>query len=282
MPHKPGSKAYRDRQRERLARLGVDGRQAIEQLVADLMCRGYRSREAWRLACELTQEEVAARFNQLRGDPQVRMRGSRICEYEKWPLGGVRPPVRILKILAAIYETSWDRLVDIDDLEGMPTHDRQAFLDVSELRYGDPLDLLLPRQRTHRPSALRAGDEPQVSQSITAKELATVVTPGPLSERSSGGLLGEVTHFTGRDGPMAELRARIAEQTPEGAVVTICHRWNGGSGQNGLRPACRSRAGQKLPGRSDLGRSVWPHSRHGTTTALQCVRADAASARRAA
>jgi hypothetical protein len=221
MPHKPGSKAYRDRQRERLARLGVDGRQAIEQLVADLMRRGYRPREAWRLACELTQDEVAARFNQMRGDPKVCMRGSRICEYEKWPLGGVRPPVRALKILAAIYEANWDRLVDIDDLEAMPAHDRQAFLDVSELRYGDPLDSLLPRQRTHRLSALRAGDDPQFSQSVTAKELVAVPAPGPLSVRSSGGLLGEVTHFTGRDGPMAELRARIAEQTTQGAVVTI-------------------------------------------------------------
>ena len=103
MSYKPGSKAYRDRQRERLARLGVDGRQATEQLVADLMRCGYRSREAWRLACELTQDEVAARFNQVRGDPKVRMRGSRICEYEKWPIGGVRPSVRALKILAAIY-----------------------------------------------------------------------------------------------------------------------------------------------------------------------------------
>jgi tetratricopeptide (TPR) repeat protein/transcriptional regulator with XRE-family HTH domain len=221
MPHKPGSKAYRDRQRERLARLGVDGRQAIEQLVADLMRRGHRPREAWRLAYELTQEEVAARFNQIRHDSEVRMRGSRICEYEKWPLGGVRPPVRTLKILAAIYEISWDRLVDIDDLDAMPAHDRQAFLDVSELCYGDPLGSPLPRQRTHRPSALRVGDDPQASQSVTANELATVPARGPLPERSSGGLPGEITHFTGRDGPMAELRARIAEQTPQGAVVTI-------------------------------------------------------------
>jgi tetratricopeptide (TPR) repeat protein len=36
-----------------------------------------------------------------------------------------------------------------------------------------------------------------------------------------GGLPGEVTHFTGRDGPMAELRAQIAEQVPPGAAVTI-------------------------------------------------------------
>ncbi|MBV9648825.1 MAG: tetratricopeptide repeat protein [Pseudonocardiales bacterium] len=49
----------------------------------------------------------------------------------------------------------------------------------------------------------------------------TVPTRGSLPERSSGGLPGEITHFTGRDGPMAELRERITEQTPQGAVVTI-------------------------------------------------------------
>src|SRR3712207_3732223 len=103
MARRPGSKAYRDQQRERLARLGVEGRQLIEQLVTDLMRCGYRPREAWRLAHELTQDEVAARFNQIRGDPDSRMRGSRICEYEKWPMGGFRPSVRILKILAAVY-----------------------------------------------------------------------------------------------------------------------------------------------------------------------------------
>src|ERR671917_476471 len=178
MPHKPGSKAYRDRQRERLTRLGVDGRQAIEQLVADLMRRGHRPREAWRLACELTQEEVAARFNQIRGDPEIRMRGSRICEYEKWPVGGVRPSVRTLRILAAIYKTTWDQLVDIDDLETMPARDRQAFLDSSDLHYGD--------------------NRPVIAAESAAGEQVTVPSPRPSSQPSGGGLLAEATHFTGR------------------------------------------------------------------------------------
>jgi hypothetical protein len=150
MPPKPASKAYRDQQRERLVMLGVDGRQLIERLVADLMRCGCRPREAWRLSWELTQDEVATRFNQIRGDPDIRMRGSRICEYEKWPMGGVRPSVRALKILAAVYGTSWDQLVDVDDLEQMPAGDRQAFVDVSDLRYGDALDFAIPRQRRHR------------------------------------------------------------------------------------------------------------------------------------
>jgi tetratricopeptide (TPR) repeat protein len=227
MPRKPGNKAYRDQLRERLARFGVDGRQLTEQLVADLMRCGCRPREAWRLACELTQDEVAARFNQIRRDPALRMRGSRICEYEKWPMGGVRPSVRVLKILAAIYETSWDRLVDIDDLEGMPAGDRQAFLDISDLRYGDSLGLAVPQQRMGPPGARRDGDKPYGNGPITAENVAivrerlTVPAPGPLFERSGAGLPGEVTHFTGRDGSMAELRARIDEQASQSTVVTI-------------------------------------------------------------
>jgi transcriptional regulator with XRE-family HTH domain len=221
MLRKPGSKAYREQQRARLVRLGVSGRQAIEQLVADLMCCRYRPREAWRLACELTQDEVAARFNQIRGDPNSRMRGSRICEYEKWPRGGIRPPVRALKILATIYGTTWDRLVDIDDLDAMPVGELQAFLDLIDLRYGDFLDSLAPRPRTRRQSDSHNDDTWQASQSLVEKELVTVPTARPLSERSGGGLPREITHFTGRDGPMAELRARITEQTPEGTSATV-------------------------------------------------------------
>jgi tetratricopeptide (TPR) repeat protein/transcriptional regulator with XRE-family HTH domain len=226
MPRKPGSKAYRDQQRQRLVRLGVDGRQLIEQVVADLMRCGCRPREAWRLAHELTQDEVAARFNQIRGDPDVRMRGSRICEYEKWPMGGVRPSIRALKILAVVYESTWDQLVDIEDLEQMPAGDRQVFLDISELRYGDSLNAPIPWQRRRRPSTRQGGNDPQVDQPVITDEVVTVherlTVPSPRpSERSGGALPGEVTHFTGRDEPLAELRARIAEQTPHDTVVTI-------------------------------------------------------------
>ncbi|HWR49383.1 MAG TPA: hypothetical protein VN327_17500, partial [Pseudonocardiaceae bacterium] len=198
---------------------GVEGRQLIEQLVTDLIRCGYRPREAWRLTCELTQDEVAARFNQIRGDPDSRMRGSRICEYEKWPMGGVRPPVRALRILAAVYETTWDRLVDVDDLEKMPASDRQAFLDISDLLYGDSLSLPVLWQRRHHRST-QGGDGSQVHRPVTAEESVAageqlaVASPGSSSERSGGGLPGEVTHFTGRDGPMVELRARIAELPP--------------------------------------------------------------------
>jgi transcriptional regulator with XRE-family HTH domain len=193
MPRKPGSKAYRDQQRERLVRLGLDGRQLIEYVVADLMRCGCRPREAWRLACELTQEEVAVRFNQARDDPEIRMRGSRICEYEKWPIGGVRPSVRTLKILASIYQTTWNRLVDVNDLEAMPARDRQAFLDISDLHYNDLSTVSVPRQTHRRLNAPAGGEDPPVNRPIKAEESPTVhedpsiPSTGPLFERSDGG-----------------------------------------------------------------------------------------------
>lgn len=232
MAPRPTTKAYRDQRRERLIKLGLVGRHVIEQLVIDLIGRGCRPREAWRLACNFTQDQVAARFNEIKAHITVEpysggMRGSRICEYEKWPQGGVRPSVPTLEILAAVYEVTWDRLVDVDDLEKMPDGDRQAFLRVSELRYGDPTDLPLPRQR-HRGLSARTGAEgqqhrrPPAAGDAGATREPLVVPASDLSaRRSGGGLPGEATHFTGRDGPMAELRERIAEHSPQGTAVTI-------------------------------------------------------------
>ncbi len=108
MAHRLGTMRHRDQQRARLVRLGLAGRQLTEQLVTDLIRCGHRPRVAWRLAYRLTQEEVAERFNQLRsqlrGETDLSMRGSRICGYEKWPGGGIRPSVQTLEILADVYE----------------------------------------------------------------------------------------------------------------------------------------------------------------------------------
>jgi tetratricopeptide (TPR) repeat protein/transcriptional regulator with XRE-family HTH domain len=179
------------------------------------------------LAYELTQDEVAARFNQVRDDLDGGMRGSRICEYEKWPMGGVRPSVRILKILATVYNTTWDRLVDVDDLDQMPAIERREFLDISNQRYGTSLNLPIPRQRRYYPSLPHHGGDSQANRPVTGKEsLAlgeqpTAASSESPSERPGGVLPAEITHFTGRDQPMAELRAGLDEQAPQGTVVTI-------------------------------------------------------------
>src|SRR5437868_4364610 len=67
MPRKPGSKALwcsttgaSDRIRSVRAAVHRTG-------CVDLMRRGCRPREAWRSACEPTQDEAAVRLNQVRG-----------------------------------------------------------------------------------------------------------------------------------------------------------------------------------------------------------------------
>jgi len=227
MPPRRGSKAYRDQRRERLIRLGVVGRPLVEQLVTDLIRCGNRPREAWRLARELTQDEAAARFNQIKGGPESPMRGSRICEYEKWPMGGVRPPVRALKILAAVYGTTWDRLVDLDDLEKMPASDRQAFLDISDLY-------------RHHPSAPHSSDDSPVNRPVTAEEPVIVgerlLGSSPDAAAVRAGLEGltvsapaapartlprDIGSFTGRQDEVRQLMQAVSHRVSSRGVVGI-------------------------------------------------------------
>ncbi len=119
----------------------------------------------------------------------------------------------------------WDRLVDIDDLEKMPDADRKAFLDIADLRYGHSPKVPLPRRPLS--AAHIEGNGSPADQLVATEEptAAQESLAGPAAElsvkRSGGGLPGETTHFTGRDGPMTELRDRIAEHSAHGTAVTI-------------------------------------------------------------
>ena len=128
---KPGSRPYRDQLRCTLVAAGIAGPQLVSQVAADLGRCGMRPRQAWRYAAELSQTQAATRFNEITGNPRAPMRGNRIGDYEKWPGGGVRPPVRALKVLAEAYGTTWDQLVDARDLACMPDADKAAYADVS-------------------------------------------------------------------------------------------------------------------------------------------------------
>jgi tetratricopeptide (TPR) repeat protein len=135
--------------------------------------------------------------------------------------------MRALKILAAVYETTWDRLVDVNDLEVMPAHERQEFLEIGRRRGGNSPDLLVSRQYRRRPGAAPSGADLPFGRpggggkSATVAEPLTITAPERSSARSGSALPGKITHFTGRDGPMAELRTRITEHAPQGTVVTI-------------------------------------------------------------
>lgn len=129
-----GSKPYRDRLREDLVKAGITGQCLTEQVAADLARQGMRPRQAWRYASELSQRVVAMRFNEITGDPRAPMTTNRIWDFERWPSGGVRPTVRTLRILARIYGTTWDLLVDAADLTHMPEADREAYAEAASSR----------------------------------------------------------------------------------------------------------------------------------------------------
>ncbi len=93
-----------------------------------------RPREAYRLAWGWTLDQAAERFNERAAregaDPQARasMTGPHLFEAEKWPRSTRRPSVYVLSVLAAIYETDILSLLDLDDHENLPQHDRLVLL----------------------------------------------------------------------------------------------------------------------------------------------------------
>lgn len=172
-PHDHGADARKDLRRILLG-IGLRENELLEPLVDELRSRGCRPRKAWRLANELTQQEVAGEFNRLTGKPSAPMKAARISEYESWPgPRGVgrnrpRPTVEVLKNLAAIYRTSWERLVDTADLLAMPSPDVIAYREA------------VVRRCTARPTGR--------------------------------GLPEEIMPFVGRDVQLAELSQRIEQQ----------------------------------------------------------------------
>lgn len=98
-----------------------------EEIAAEFALRwGFRPRQAWRHAHGLTQDEVAARYNQLLNNGQAPMTSKRISDYENWPDSGNKPTPKTLAILAKIYSTSASKLVDHYDRQKMTADERIA------------------------------------------------------------------------------------------------------------------------------------------------------------
>lgn len=152
--HKTGSKPYREELRASLRELGARGPRLIELVARDLLQRGIRPRRAWRDAAELSQRETAERFNQLTGNPRAPMTGNRIRDFERWPDGGVRPTMTTLKLLAGVYGTTWDQLVDIHDLAHMSGTDRLEYVEISRVPTWPA-----PVEATQPPRRRRSGDD---------------------------------------------------------------------------------------------------------------------------
>lgn len=100
----------------------------VDDVAAALRRRwDLRPRRAYRHACGWTQDEVAVRFTEvaarLTGLRSAPVAGGRISEYERWPNQGRQPTPYVLIVLAEVYGTDPDSLVDRSDTEAMPEQD---------------------------------------------------------------------------------------------------------------------------------------------------------------
>ena len=126
----PGARGFKlemDRLRERMRGLGF----SYDEIAIEVSRRYQaRPRQAYRLAWGWTQDQAAARFNELAAsegtDPDGRasMTGSHLCEVEQWPNSERKPSVYVLCLLAGVYETGVLCLLDLADHESLPQHDR--------------------------------------------------------------------------------------------------------------------------------------------------------------
>lgn len=114
----------RDELRERLRR-----QNRTRDQIATAMMRKFkdRPRPAWRHAHGWTQDDAAARFNEMVGDQQASMTGNRISDFERWPFTkGPKPTVRTLRLLAMLYETRASNLIDSHDCQKLDSGDLLA------------------------------------------------------------------------------------------------------------------------------------------------------------
>jgi transcriptional regulator with XRE-family HTH domain len=130
-PGARGFKAEMDRLRERMRALGF----SYDEIAAEASRRYHvRPRQAYRLAWGWTQDQAAARFNELAAsegtDPDGRagMTGPHLCELEQWPNSERKPSVYALCLLAGVYDTDVLCLLDLADHESLPQQDRLVLM----------------------------------------------------------------------------------------------------------------------------------------------------------
>lgn len=127
-----------------------------------------RPREAYRHAYGWSQDEVARQFAgvvarlevaRTRSGPGAppptapAISGSRIGEYERWPLGGRRPSVYALLVLAEVFEVPVHQLLDYQDHRALPETDRAVLAAVRET--GPPRPMVAAAARSGSPAGGR-------------------------------------------------------------------------------------------------------------------------------
>ena len=119
--HNTSVRAGQRKLREQMRGLGMSRAE-----IAAEMARRYklRPRAAWRIAWGWTLEEAAERYNTLRTKDDAQavssLTGSRLSEWENWPLSTRKPPITGLHLLAEIYHAGVLDLIDVCDREKLP------------------------------------------------------------------------------------------------------------------------------------------------------------------
>lgn len=91
---------------------------ASTKQIALALCERYGvgRMTAFRWASDLSLAQAADRYNQLRDDPDQKMTGARISEWERWPQPrSRRPPVDALVTLSEVYNCHAGDLIDATD-----------------------------------------------------------------------------------------------------------------------------------------------------------------------
>lgn len=189
---KPGSKPYRTQLRERLVSLGFSEDALCAHIAQNLIAEcGVRPRTAWRLACEMSLETAATRYNAITGEPRAGMRGSRIWEFEQWPERGVRPTVSVLRVLAQVYGTTWRSLLTLRDLEGLPAKELAEYHTIEQQGAVTPVRMPVPA-----PVAVVSTDvdDPQVGSDALAE--AMLLTTTNVDELQLDDLWADLNHLS--------------------------------------------------------------------------------------
>ncbi|MEV6215749.1 tetratricopeptide repeat protein [Nocardia sp. NPDC051833] len=193
--------------------LGLSDRELVAPMAAEMLRHGRRPRQAWRLANDLTQEAVAHRFNERVRERDAPMVNSRIAAYESWPNGrsSARPTVEVLEILAEIYGTTWDQLVDAEDIVRLSPHVLSKLADAVSAR---------------------------------------VAAADPAGRSSGRAMPSDVSDFVGRSGQLDEIHRRIVDhlQQRKPAVHVIAGPM--GVGKTALARQARTAFARRYPDRS--------------------------------
>ncbi|MFC6010164.1 tetratricopeptide repeat protein [Nocardia lasii] len=200
----------RRRLRQLFSGIGLADRDLVAPMAAELL-RHYRPRQAWRLANFLTQDAVAALCTQrLLPELDHPILDKRIAAIEAWPKGSrpARPSVRILKILAEIYGTTWDQLVDAKDIAHLPL-----------------------------------ADTDQLAEAIAARTASALLT----ARVSNREMPSDLVNFVGRSGQLDRMDRRVIEHLQRRGPAVHVITGSMGIGKTAFARHCRMAFARRYP-----------------------------------